>query len=151
MHARHGNKLGLNRYELFTWYYLSTVFFQISAIWTNSTPVYGASQFCTGTQPHYSPLCVHIWHTKQWRHNGRDGVSNHQHRDSLLNYLLRRGSKKTSKPRITCFVWGIHLSPVNSPHKWPVTQKMFPFDEVIMIWYICHWQHPVPWMFPSAM
>ena len=31
------------------------------------------------------------------------------------------------------FVRGIHRGPVNSPHKWPVTQKMFPFDDVIMI------------------
>ena len=23
------------------------------------------------------------------------------------------------------FVWGIHRSPVNSPHKWPITRKMF--------------------------
>ena len=30
------------------------------------------------------------------------------------------------------FVRGIHRGPVNSPHKWPVTWKMFPFDEVIM-------------------
>ena len=30
------------------------------------------------------------------------------------------------------FVWGIHCWPVNSPHKWPVTQKMFPFDDVIV-------------------
>ena len=30
------------------------------------------------------------------------------------------------------FVWGIHRGPVNSPHKWPVTRKMFPFDDVIM-------------------
>ena len=30
------------------------------------------------------------------------------------------------------FVWGIHRRPVNSPHKWPVTRKMFPFDDVIM-------------------
>ena len=26
------------------------------------------------------------------------------------------------------FVRGIHRRPVNSPHKWPVTRKMFPFD-----------------------
>ena len=32
------------------------------------------------------------------------------------------------------FVWGIHRWPVNSPHKWPVTRKMFPFDDVIMCW-----------------
>ena len=30
------------------------------------------------------------------------------------------------------FVWGIHRWPVNSPHKGPVTQKMLPFDDVIM-------------------
>ena len=30
------------------------------------------------------------------------------------------------------FVQGIHRWPVNSPHKWPVTRKMFPFDDVIM-------------------
>ena len=29
------------------------------------------------------------------------------------------------------FVRGIHRGPVNSPHKWPVTLKMFPFDDVI--------------------
>ena len=30
------------------------------------------------------------------------------------------------------FVRGIHRGSVNSPYKWPVTRKMFPFDEVIM-------------------
>ena len=30
------------------------------------------------------------------------------------------------------FVRGFHREPVNSPHKWPVTRKMFPFDDVIM-------------------
>ena len=29
-------------------------------------------------------------------------------------------------------VRGIHRGPVNSPHKWPVTREMFPFDDVIM-------------------
>ena len=31
------------------------------------------------------------------------------------------------------FVQGIHWWPVNFPHKWPVTRKMFPFDDVIII------------------
>ena len=35
------------------------------------------------------------------------------------------------------FVRGIHRGPVNSPHKWPVTRKMFPFDHVIMSLKIC--------------
>ena len=30
------------------------------------------------------------------------------------------------------FVRGIHRWPVNSPHKWPVTRDMIPFDDVIM-------------------
>ena len=35
------------------------------------------------------------------------------------------------------FVRGIHREPVNSPHKWPVTRKMFPFDDdVIMAGFI---------------
>ena len=30
------------------------------------------------------------------------------------------------------FVRGIHRSPVNSQHKWPVTRQMFPIDEVMI-------------------
>ena len=36
------------------------------------------------------------------------------------------------------FVRGIHRGPVNSPHKWPVTRKMFPFDDVIMFFVFIH-------------
>ena len=68
----------------------------------------------------------------QWRRNGRDGVSNHQPRDCLLNRLFRHRWKKHQSPASPAFVRGIHRSPVNSPHKWPVTRKMFPFDDVIM-------------------
>ena len=45
------------------------------------------------------------------------------------------------------FVWGrrIHRWPVNSPYKWPVTRKMFPFNDVIMtltgssMWWVIYW------------
>ena len=40
----------------------------------------------------------------------------------------RRHQSSTS----LAFVRGIHRGPVNSPHKWPVTWKLFPFDDVIM-------------------
>ena len=40
--------------------------------------------------------------------------------------------KHKSSPSLA-FVRGIHRWPVNSPHKWPVTRKMFPFDDVIII------------------
>ena len=162
-------------------------------------------------------LCLSL----QWRHNERDGISNHQPHNCLPNRIFRRRSKKTSKLRVTglwevnslgtgefpaqmasnaanvsiwwrlhvvwsqtmvalglvlavicrydsnviiitmtsqitcvlivystvwsgtdqrkhqssgslAFVRGIHRSPMNSPHKRPVTRKMFPFDDVIM-------------------
>ena len=40
-------------------------------------------------------------HSLRWRHNGRDGVSNHQPHDCLLKRLFRRRLKKTSKFRVT--------------------------------------------------
>ena len=39
---------------------------------------------------------------------------------------------KHQSPASLAFVRGIHRWPVNSPHKGPVTRKMFPFDDVIM-------------------
>ena len=43
---------------------------------------------------------------------------------------------KHQSPASLAFVRGIHRWPVNSPHKGPVTRKMFPFDDVIMMKYI---------------
>ena len=40
--------------------------------------------------------------------------------------------KKTSKLRVTGLCVGNSPGAVNSPHKGPVTRKMFPFDDVIM-------------------
>ena len=76
-----------------------------------------------------------IFFTLRWRHNDHAGVSNHQPHGCLLNRLFRRNSKKTSKLRVTGLCAG--NSP-GIPHKWPVTRKMFPFDDVIMtnnIWF----------------
>ena len=50
----------------------------------------------------------------QWRHNGLDGISNHQPHDCLLNSLFVRISKKTSKLHITGLCVGIHHGLVNS-------------------------------------
>ena len=73
-------------------------------------------------------------HSSLWRHNGRYGVSNHQPHECLLNYSFKRRSKKTWKLRITGLCAGNSpVRPVNSPHKWPVKRKMFPFDDVIIL------------------
>ena len=66
------------------------------------------------------------------RHYGRDGVSNHQPHHCLLNRLSSADQRKHQGSASLAFVRGIHRWPVNSPHKWPVTRKMLPFDDVIM-------------------
>ena len=69
----------------------------------------------------------------RWRHNGRDSISNHQPHDCFLNRLFRRRSKKTSKLRVTGLCAGNSPVPGEFPRKWPVTRKMFPFDDGIMV------------------
>ena len=68
----------------------------------------------------------------QWGYNERDGVSNHQPHDCLLNLIFRRKSKKTSKLRVISLCE--ENSPVTGefPAQRPVTRKIFPFDDVIM-------------------
>ena len=90
--------------------------------------------------------------TLLWRHNGRDGVSNHQPHHCLLKRLFRHRSKKTPMLRFT------GLSAGNSPHKWPVTRKMFPFNDVIMTYNSAilrsiNWmlQTPMPCIFHIAL
>ena len=68
----------------------------------------------------------------QWRHNGRNCVSNHQPYDCLLNVCSDADQRKHQSSASLAFVWGNHRWPVNSQHKCPVTRKMIPFDDVIM-------------------
>ena len=42
--------------------------------------------------------------------------------------------RKHQSPASLAFVSGIHRWPLNSPHKGPVTRKMFPFHDVIMLY-----------------
>ena len=88
-----------------------------------------------------------IWGNKialRWRHNERDSVSNNQPHDGLLNRLYRRRLKKSSKLRVTGLCLENAPGPVNSPHKWPVTRKVFPLDDVIIdidrifVWSVIH-------------
>ena len=47
-------------------------------------------------------------------------------------FIRAQTKEKHQSSALLAFVWGIHPGPANSPHKWPVTRKMFPFDDVIM-------------------
>ena len=61
----------------------------------------------TNNRRECSNISVH-WIPLRGRHNGCDGVSNHQPHDCLLNLLFGRRSKKTSKLRVT-LVWYVYL------------------------------------------
>ena len=66
----------------------------------------------------------------QWRHNGCDGISNHQPHDCLLNLLFRCRSKKTSKLRVTGLCAG------NSPVTGEFPAQRASNAENVSIW--CH-------------
>ena len=69
----------------------------------------------------------------EWRHNGRNSISNHQPHDYLLNRLFRRRSKKTSNPRVTGLWAG------NSPGTGEFPAQMASNAENVSIW----WRHRV--------
>ena len=52
--------------------------------------------------------------------------------------------KKHQSSASLAFVRGIHRGSVNSPHKWPVTRKMCPIDNVIMAANDCV-NYPISW------
>ena len=76
-------------------------------------------------EPHWFSM------TLQWRHNGRDSVSNHQPHHCLLNRLFGRRSKKTSKLRVT------GLCVENSPGTGEFPAQMASNAEHVSIW----WRH----------
>ena len=76
----------------------------------------------------------------QWRHNERDGVSNHQPYDCILNHLFKAHIKENIK----------------APRQWSFcgeftgdrgTRKIFLFDDVIML----RWYHNFVKAFPVSI
>ena len=78
---------------------------------------------------------IRLWRLRlspiRWRHNGHDGVSNHQPYDCLFNRLFRRRLKKTSKLRVTGLCVGNSLVPGEFP------AQMASNAENVSIW----WRH----------
>ena len=79
----------------------------------------------------------------QWRHNGRDGVSNHQHHDCLLNRLFRRRSKEISKLRVTGLCAG------NSQVTGEFPAQIASNEENVSIWWRHHAKR-VMWLRPKV-
>ena len=88
--------------------------------WPKSVSPYGVTS-----------IYFHLLYSSLWRHNGLDGVSNHQPHDCLLNLLFRCWSQITSKLRV------IGLCAGNSPATGEFPAKMARNAENISIW----WRH----------
>ena len=99
---------------------------------------------------HICRYCPKRHKTLLWRHNGRDGVSNHQPHDCLLNRSFRRWSKKTSKLRVTDLCAG--NSPVtgefpaqmasNATDAWALSVGCIISGNNVSIW----WRHHGLWI-----
>ena len=122
-----------------------TLMFSLISTWINDWVNNGEAGDLRRYRAHYDVaviLCRLIWSTwklqllwchletaLQWRHNGHDGVSNHQHRDCLLSRLIRPKSKKTSKLRVTGLCAG------NSPGTGEFPAQMVSDAENVSIWW----------------
>ena len=100
----------------------------------------------------YSSIC-----SKTWSDHSVKQKSIYQITSLTVVYsTVYSGADQRKHQRSTslAFVRGIHRWPVNSPHKWPNTRKMFPFDDVIMLtriseaksWSVNAWNHLVEWI-----
>ena len=100
---------------------------------------------------HHEHTVIHELITKRWLIFG----SLHHYGDVIMGAIASQitsltivystvysdpDQRKHQSSASLAFVWGIHRGPVKSPHKWPVTRKMFPFDDVIIA---THIQAPV--------
>ena len=91
-------------------------------------------------------LMTRKWNTTKWNFNHTGNV---HYSDVIMSALASQitgvlivclnvcsvaDQRKHQSSMWLAFVRGIHRWQVNSPHKGPVTRKMFPFDDVIMAW-----------------
>ena len=111
--------------QIMAWYHQATSHYQRKC-WPISPTPYGITRsqwvdmFCKNTI------------TLQWRHNGHDGVSNHQPHDCLLKLLFRRRSKKISKLCVTGLCEG------NSPVTCEFPTQRASHTENVSIWWLHH-------------
>ena len=91
------------------------------------------STSCVTWQQDYGINCEKPLPTLQWRHNGRDGVSNHKSHDCLLTY-----QRKHQNSASLAFVRGIHRWPVNSRTKGQLCGKCFHLMTSSCNWSIVH-------------
>ena len=123
-------------------HYLDQCCYIISAVRWHSPKgnftVSSDSLFCMSLKIILSTLLPHLPGNNELTHYGdviMGAIASQITSLTIVNSTVYSGvdqRKYQSSPSLA-FVRGIHREPVNSPHKWPVTRKMFPFGDVIMV------------------
>ena len=115
---------------------------QISRCWVFQGYISGYIQdvFCNAPAKTQWNTSVIITLQLQWRHNERNGVSNHQPQDCSINCLFRRRSKKISKLCVTDHCEG------NSPVTSEFLAQRASNAENFSIWWR-HYEHITLWGF----
>ena len=103
-----------------------------------------------------SIYCTKVYH-EFWKAIQLDGSAYKHYDDVIMTMLASQitsltvvysivysgvNQRKHQSSASLAFVREIHRGPVNFPHKWPVTRKMFPFDDVIMRYPMPTDEHP---------
>ena len=100
--------------------------------------IYAVQYIVWGLSSHHCCKCYHNELIHNWQSHYSDvkmGTIASQITSLTIVYSADYSDadqRKHQSSSSLAFVWGIHRGPVNSPHKWPVTRKMFPFDDVIV-------------------
>ena len=83
-------------------------------------------------EKNYDFICTSLHFVRIWHYN--DVIMGAIASQITILMIVYSGSdqRKHESSASLAFVRGIYRGPVNSPHKWTVTWKMFPFDDVIM-------------------
>ena len=107
------------------------------------SPRYRNLKFCEKDNMKHDLMAQNLIETRplQWRHNERDGVSNHQSLDCLHNRLFR--SKKTPKLCVT------GLCEVNPPVTGGFTSQRASNVQNVFMWWRHHVTGPM-WGYPHT-
>ena len=114
--------------------YLTVVCIVHSDIFINFSPPYVPSTLSTLILETPKCHCVAVgcfFGTRRWNIT----MTSHITSLTVVYSIVYLGvdQRKHQSSASLAFVRGIHRGGwANSPHKWPVTRKMFPFDDVIM-------------------
>ena len=116
---------------------MTEVFVHPRSVCTSKTTWICPRAFYIRYGPHDS-IIHHNWYIYTYKHYSSSPYSSlHTRHFTIVYSTVYSGAdqRKHQSSASLAFVRGSHQGRVNSPHKGPLTRKIFPFDDVIMIFH----------------